>query len=109
MDDHHVFGLDQLPELGGIALGHLVKHAAGVLVQFSAVARRAVQEIVDPFGEDKEVVVTRDHHPARVDAGPARVGEERDEHLGHAAALGGRVDVPQHPPGERLAAPLHDA
>ena len=38
VDDHHVLGLDELPELGGIALGHLVKDAARVVVEVAAVA-----------------------------------------------------------------------
>src|SRR5450432_3809769 len=62
---------------------------------------------MDPLSENEEVLVTPDHHPARVDARPARVGEQRNEHLGHAAALGGRVDVPQDAPVKRLAAALH--
>ena len=109
VDDHHVLGLDELPELGGIALGHLVEDAACVIAEIAAVSGRSVQEVVDPLGEDEEVLVALDHHPARVDAGPARVGEERDEHLGNAAALGGRVDVPYDAPVEHLAAAPHGA
>ena len=109
VDDHHVLGLDELPELGGVALGHLVKDAARVVVEVAAIAGRAVQEVVDPLGEDEEVLVALDHHPARVDAGPARVGEQRDEHLGNAAAAGGRVDVPYDAPVEHLAAAPHGA
>ena len=51
----------------------------------------------------KKSGVALDHHPARVDAGAARVGEQRVEQLGHAAAASGRVDVPDDAPVEQLA------
>ena len=47
--------------------------------------------------------VAADHHPARVDAGAARVADQRAQHLGDAAAVRGRVDVPERPPVEQLA------
>ena len=45
-----------------------------------------------------------EHEPARVDAGAARVGEQRAQHLGDAAAVGGRVHAPDDPAGQQLAA-----
>ena len=45
-----------------------------------------------------------DHDPARVDAGAARVGEQRAHHLGDAAADRRRADVPHHAPLEQRGA-----
>ena len=44
-----------------------------------------------------------DHHPARVKPTAARVADQRAQHLGDAAAVGGRVDVPERPRLEQLA------
>ena len=44
--------------------------------------------------------VAADHHPARVDPGAAGVGQQRLEELDHAAAAGGRVDVPDRASAE---------
>ena len=65
-----------------------------------------MQKVVNPLGEHEEVLVARDHHPARVDTRPARVREQRDEHLGHPTALRSRIDVPHHAPVKSLAAAL---
>ena len=42
-----------------------------------------------------------DDDPAAVDARAARVGQQRAQHLGHAAPVRGRVDAPHDPSGER--------
>ena len=47
-----------------------------------------------------------DHDPAGVDAGPAGVREQRAQHLGHAAAVGGRVHAPHRAAGEQLVGAL---
>ena len=74
------------------------------LVQRRAVARGPVQRVMEALGEAEEVGVPLDHGPARVDALAPRVGQQRAQHLGHAAALGGRVHVPDGAPVEQLAA-----
>ena len=51
----------------------------------------------------KNAGVALDHEPAGVDPGAADVGEQRLEHLGDAAADGGRVDVEDRTAGECLA------
>ena len=66
----------------------------------------AVQPVVQALREREERRVGRDHHPARVDAAAARVGEQGDEQLGHAAAARGRVDVPDPAAGRACAAPV---
>ena len=54
------------------------------------------------FVTAKNSGVARDHHPARVDPGAARVCEQRLEHLGHSPAAGGGVDVPHDAAREQL-------
>ena len=55
---------------------------------------------MDPLRDLEEGGIALDHHPAHVDAGGAAVRDERREQLGHAAAAGGRVDVPDRTPLE---------
>ena len=59
-----------------------------------AVTGLAVQRVVDALGEREELGVAVEHQPAVVDAGAPPVREQRLQHLGHPAAVGGRVDVP---------------
>ena len=68
----------------------------------SAVPRPAVQSVVDPLRHRKERRVALDDEPARVDPAAPRVGEQRLEHLGNAAAGGGRVHAYDSAPGEPL-------
>ncbi len=82
-------------ERGEVGLALLVAERA-------AVALGAVQLVVEALGDLEEALVALDHRPASVDAGAARVGQQRGQHLGHAAAAGGRVDVPDHAAVEEL-------
>ena len=59
---------------------------------------------MDPLGDPEEVGVAADRRPSGVDAGAARVGEQRLQHLGHAAAARGRVDVPDDASREQRSA-----
>ena len=77
------------------------------LAELAAVAVDAVEAVVDPLGDPKEAAVPTDRDPARVHPGSARVGEEGLQHLGHAAATGGRVDVPDHASREDPAGLAH--
>ena len=73
------------------------------VVEVAAVALEAVEEVVDPLGDLEELGVALDHGPARVDAGALRVADQRQQQLHHAAALGGRADVPDRALAEQLA------
>jgi hypothetical protein len=73
-----------------------------------AVARRTVEEVVDPLGDGEELRVTAQHQPARVDPGAAAVGQQRRQHLRDATALPGGVDVPHHPAAQQRAGLLGD-
>ena len=58
---------------------------------------------MDPLRDREKRRVAFDHEPARVDAGPADVGEQRLQHLGNPAAGCGRVDVQDCALTERAA------
>jgi hypothetical protein len=60
-----------------------------------------MQAVMDALGQREELAIASDHLPARVNACPARVGQERGEHLGHTAATGGGAHVPDSAPGEQ--------
>ena len=80
----------------------LVGGALGV-AERPAVAGEAVQAVVQALGDVEELRVARDRHPARVEAGAAHVADQRPQHLRHAAAVRGGVDVPEGPPFQQLA------
>ncbi len=82
-------------ERGEVGLALLVAERA-------AIALGAVQHVVEALGDLEEALVALDHGPARVDAGAARVGQQRGQHLGHPAAAGRRVDMPDHAAVEEL-------
>jgi hypothetical protein len=91
----------------------LVDAALG-LAERPAVARVAVQPVVNALGEVEEVRLAVHHDPAGVDSGALRVADQRAQHLGDAAAECGRVDVPEDttaqqlvPAGERLTECIH--
>lgn len=62
-----------------------------------------MQGVVEASGEVEEVQRGVEDEPAGVDAGAAGVEEDRPKHLGHAAALSGRIDVPDNIPRPPLA------
>ena len=71
----------------------------------AAVAGVAVEAVVDALGDGEELGCLAQHDPAGVDAGAAHVGEQRPQHLRHAAAAEGGADVPDRPPLERSPGP----
>ena len=93
----------QLGVLGGDAL---VDGALG-LAQRPAVARVAVQAVVQALGDAEELGVAADGDPSRVDADAAHVADQRAQHLGDAAAVSGGVHVPERPPVQQLAPAGH--
>ena len=64
------------------------------VAQGAAVTRLPVQHVVHPLGDDEEVRGTRQHPPSGVDADPACVRKHGLQHLRHATAMSGGVDVP---------------
>jgi hypothetical protein len=53
------------------------------------------------FVTREELGIALDDHPAGVHTGPARIGDQRHEHLGDAAPACRRVDAPHDPAGQQ--------
>jgi len=68
-----------------------------------AVTRCPVEMVVHALRDREEARIAVDDEPSRVDPDPARICEERPEHLGDPAARRGRVDVEDGPTGQRVA------
>ena len=96
VDDHDVAGAHVAGEPREVLGEHRLVDAAGLLVERAAVALGAVQAVVDALGDGEELGRALDDDPARVDPGAARIADERAQQLHDAAALGGRVHVPDH-------------
>jgi hypothetical protein len=95
VQQHDVAGPHQRREIRPVVTHGRLVDLPGPLVERRAVAGGSVQRVMDPLGHPVEVRIALDHDPACVDADAARVGEKRGQHLGHATAHGGRVDVPK--------------
>jgi hypothetical protein len=112
VQDHHVARADPSLQLRQrLFLGLLVEPPDG-LIHAASVTWLAVQQVVEALGHLEEFLVALQHHPPGVDAGAGQVAEQEVQHLGDAAALFGRVHVPQAPASEpicRLAQPVHEA
>ena len=63
--------------------------------EVAVVTLRAVDPIVNPLRDGKELGVALSHEPPHVEPSAARVADQHLEHLGHAAARGCGVDVPE--------------
>ena len=103
VQQHDVGGTNELcQQLGVLDAAALVGGALG-LAQRAAVALLSVQSVVQALRDAEELAVTLDHHPACLAPTASRVADQRAQHLGDAAAVGGRVDVPERPRLEQLA------
>jgi hypothetical protein len=69
-------------------------------------SRDAMQRVVNPLGDREERRVGVEHHPPGVDAGAARIREQRLQHLCDTPAVWGGVDVPHDSVGQQRARPL---
>ena len=79
------------------------------LSEIAVVTFHAVQTIVDPLGDSEELLISVDHEPTDVDVRIEHVADEHQEHLGHAAACGSRVDVPDGLASKLFASHRHGA
>ena len=108
MEDHHIARPDQRPQLERVGLQGGAVRLPSPPAEADAVARIAVEHVVDALGDREELVGPRrrgDHGPANVGARAASVRHQRAEHLRHAAAGGGRVHVPDGAPAQARGAP----
>ena len=94
VQDRDVAGTDLREQPLGVVVSHLVVDPPLLVAERAAVAGGAVQRVMQPLRECEEGGRAFDHEPARVDAEPAGVAEQRGQHLRHAAAGRGRVHVP---------------
>jgi hypothetical protein len=102
VEDDRVALAERLAQRLAGALQRCLVRRPLLVAERAAVALGAVQPVVDALRDREERGVAADHQPARVDADPLRVGEQRLQHLGHATAARGRVEVPDAPPVEDL-------
>ena len=108
MEVDDVAGLHQASEVAGAVLQRLLVEVPLLLAQLAAVAGIAVEVVVEALGDGEELRPLAQDDPAGVDAGPAHVGQHRLQHLRHAAAALGRVDVPDRPAREGVPGTLGD-
>ena len=57
---------------------------------------------MDSLGDPEKLVITSDRQPAGIHPCPARISQQRLQHLRHTPAAGGGVDVPDDTPGQDL-------
>ena len=76
------------------------------ITELAAVSRRPVEAVVNPLRHREEGRGPVDHDPARIDAGPAGVAEQRLQQLHHSPAPSRRVDVPDGATREQLRGSL---
>jgi hypothetical protein len=93
VDDDDVPRPDERPNTLEIPLGHAVEARMLRDPELAAVARPAVEAVVDTLRDREELGVALDHEPDGLEAGTERVADERAEHLGDPAAVRRRVDV----------------
>ena len=105
MEPDHVAGPDLPAQRFGARAQRLLVDPTRLGVQRSAVTRRPVQAVVYPLGHLEEPGVPRDDDPARVEAGTDPVADQRAQHLGDAAAVRRRVDVPDRHAVQEAAQP----
>ena len=89
--------MDPGAQLFGVAGGHPVIDRLLLGTERAAVTGRPVNLVVQALGQGEEVRLAGDDGPPPVHAGALDVSEIDGEHLGHAAAEGRRVDVPDDP------------
>ena len=94
MQEDDVVGSDVFGCARGVRERDFAVVSGFALSEIAVVTFDAVQTIVDPLGDSEELLISVDHEPTDVDVRIEHVADEHQEHLGHAAACGSRVDVP---------------
>ena len=103
VEQDDVVVVDQVDELARVLLQRVLVGLARLVVERAAVAREAMELVVDPLRDLEELRVALDHRPASVDAGALRIADQREQELDDASALGGRADVPDRATVQQFA------
>ncbi len=103
MQDHDVPGVNVREELTRVALHAALVARMLVRTERASVAGRAVEMVVDAFGDPEEFGVAVDHDPTGVDADTSDVREQGLQQLRDPTTRRGRVDV-DHPPAVKQRA-----
>ena len=103
VQQHDVRGTNALRHQLDVVLAAALVGGTLGLAQRTSIACVSVQPVVQALGYAEELGVACDRYPARITPAAARVSDQRAQHLGDAATLGGRVDVPERPRLEQLA------
>jgi hypothetical protein len=105
VQQHDVATVDKGEHLGEV--GAQVPFVGAVLVraEWTTVAPRAVQEVVQSLRDREELRAGVEYEPPVLDPRPAPIGEQCLEHLGHATAVRRRVDMPDRAVAERAPRP----
>ena len=93
VDQDDVVRTHEREQLVRIAAQSLLVVAPLRVAKGAAIPGRAVEPVVNALRDLEEAGVALDHEPADVEPRAASVGQQRLQHLGDAAARGGRVDV----------------
>ena len=101
VDQDDVVGTHEREQFVGIAAQRLLVVAPLGVAEGAAVARRAVEPVVNALRDLEEAGVALDHEPADVEPRAASVSQQCLEHLGDAASRCGRVDVEDRPASHR--------
>ena len=103
VEQHEVAGVGQAEHLGHV--GPDDPFVAGVLAgaEAPAVARIAVQQVVHTLRDGEELRFPVEDEPPVVDPRSSPVRQQCLQHLGHPAAMGCRVDMPDRAVPERRA------
>jgi hypothetical protein len=108
VNERDVAGPDEREDVVGVAPHDALVAAVLGCPELAAVAGRAVEPVMDAFGDGEELGIPLDDEPAGVDPGPAHVGEQGLQHLRDPAAGRCRVDVVHRSSGERLLSGVGD-
>ena len=109
MQEDDVAGSDLFGRARGVRDRDVAVVSGLALSEIALVTGHTVQTIVDPLGDGEELLISLDHEPTDIDVRIEHVADEHQEHLGHATACGGRVDVPDGLASKLFAGHRHSA
>ena len=94
VQQHDVAAVDQGEHLGDVGADDPFVAGTLVLAEWTAVARVAMQQVVQALRDGEELRLAVEHEPPVLDLRPTPVREQRLEHLSDATTMRRRVDMP---------------